>query len=1124
MRLQFRVAPAAAAVLLSTIAAVHAVSTEHPPSRFDGRFRGREGGAISVDPRPVESLAATDPLRRGWETFRARHGGSGAWSVYLDERTGLPTLVSGRGITWLSDEAAAAATLDEIEALARAFLQENAALLGDWSGILELDRAASLLVREGQWQLVFRQNVNGVRVENARLDLHVVRGRMVLFGAHFWGRLGKSGIPAVGAEVAGDFLREYIGADAAGLQLAAAPELTLIAVAADGEAGEGEPRPWSGARGAGLSHLLVWRFLLDEADAPVRWVGEVDAHDGTVRAFYEGTRYGTVRGGAFPVSPDGDCVAGGCELPWMPVPFVDYTETGQAERFADTFGNLVCTDPGAAVVTNLAGSYVRIVDACGAMAESGTCSEGVELGLKYGENCAVAPGASAGNTAAARSSYYHINRIAEIARFYNASNSWLRNPLTVNVNLTTGDCNANWNMTSINMNGDGKKCRNSGENAGVLVHEWGHGYDDNDGGGADRPSEAYSDIVAILTTHDSCVGRGLYKDGTMCGPQGGYGDTCLNCTGIRDMDWNARASKTPATPTNFASVRCETDYSAWGGPCRREPHCESYVVSEAMFDLATRDLPASGMDQDSAWQVVERLWYQTRPGSGGEAYTCVPSSNSCGSTSWYQRMRVADDDNGNLANGTPHAAALFAAFNRHNLACGAAADATNKSTSSCPPLAAPVVARTMTPAGVELNWAAVANAVEYRIFRGELGCNRQQVPLAKLGSGQTTYTDNSRDSLASRSYRVQAFGTNRACAGPLSNCIVAPPGSRLDEVAHRVIDGDGDGVPEPGETLDLAVTLLNNGGDPSANASGTLRLVGPADVRILQPQATWPAIAPGTTGETNAPHFGIVVLEQARCGEVLTLALTGDAENSAPFSDEIRIPMGNPYIDYTETFREPIPYETPTPVEVFWTSGDDDTVAELDVSVDITHQDPTQLVVELISPRGTRVRLHDRGPVPGGRNIQTRYDRDTVPSGPGSMTDFVGEPLAGVWTLSVQDVDPSGSIVSGSINARTLHATIAGGLGCTPQACAEPAPTAAPNLSVTVVPAGPDLDLVLSWTPVAGAGYHVLQSVDKTFRAVDLIGTTTTATTFSIENGAHTTPAVTFFEVRAINSCHQEGP
>jgi subtilisin-like proprotein convertase family protein len=1107
---------AAVAILLSTMATALAATGHRGPSRLDGRVVHREGGAVAVLPRPLESLESTDALRAGWERFRADHGS--AWEIHLDERTGLPSLVSGIGIPWLAGAALADATLDDLERLARSFLADNAALFGDWSTVLELDRAASLRLRDGHWQLVFRQRVDGVAVENARLDLHVVNGRMVLLGAHLWGRPRTGGIPTLDAARALELLTGYLGTDAPALRLAGEPQLTLIAV--DAAPSGDDPRPWSGARGAGLRHQLVWRFLLDQADAPIRWVGEVDALDGSIGAFYEGTQYAAVRGGVFPVAPDGDCAQGGCELAGFPMPFADFTVSGQAEQFADRYGNLACSEPDSSVETNLVGPYVRIVDTCGPASEFGTCGGGLDLGLKRGENCSAAPGDSAGNTAAARTSYYHVNRVAEIARFYDPSNAWLRNPLTVNVNLSSS-CNANWDRTAINMFGAGGNCNNTGENTDILVHEWGHGYDQNDGGGVDRPSEAYSDVVAILTTRDSCMGRGTYNDGSTCT---GYGDTCLTCTGFRDFDWNARQAKTPATPTGFAQPRCPSDTSGFSGPCKREPHCESYVSSEAFYDLATRDLPAAGIDQDSAWQLVDRLWYQTRPGSGGDAYTCLlPLSNSCGATSWYQRMRVADDDDGDLANGTPHAAELFAAFNRHKIACGGANDRTNKNSSNCPALAAPVVTRTMTAAGVELGWAPVTGAAEYRVYRGELGCNRQQVPLVALPSSQTTYVDDSRDSEVLRSYRVQAFGTQRACAGPVSNCVLAPPGSRLQKVSHRVLD-DGDGIPEPGETFNLAVSLFNSGADPATSTSGRLTLIAPPEVRILQPAAAWPAIAPGATVESSAPHFQVVVQETARCGDVLTLALSGSASNSSPFEDQVSLPMGNRFVDYPQTDIVPIPSLTASPVETFWNVTEARTVAELDLTLDIFHQDPTQLVVELVSPQGTTVRLHDRT-AGNGHGIETRFDRDRLPDGPGRMPDFAGEAMQGVWALRVQDLDGSGVTSEGYIRPRTLHFTIEGAFDCTPQACAQPTPTGAPSLLLARAAGAPPSDLVLNWSAVDGAGYHVLQSTDPAFRnAVELVGTTTTQTTFTLPDGAGTAPRLVYYQVRAVNSCHQEGP
>jgi len=1089
---------------LAIAALAQAADHSRPAGRFDDRIQHREGGVAAVVPQALDRLAPSDELRASWEGFRGRHGGG--WSIYLDERTGIPTLVSGRGIEWFPEDRLDGISFEKLEARARGFLAENPETLGDWSGKMELDRRASFRGRNGHWQLVFRQHVDGVRVEEAQLVFHLKRGRLVMLGASHWDQPSVSGIPSLDAVRARAALDEYVGAPTRKFEQSGEPELVMIVL-------DAEP-----------VHALVWRFSFREPGEPALWIGEVDAHDGSIRAFYDGVQYGAVRGAVFPVSSDGDCVTGGCEIAGFPMPFADYTEDGQPEEFADAFGNLMCGDSTAPFETNLSGPYVNVADTCGALSELGICEDGVDLGLKHGENCDVAPGASAGNTAAARTTYYHINRVAEIARFYDPDNTWLQSPLTINVNISSS-CNANWDGTEINMYGAGSNCRNTGENPGILVHEWGHGYDYNDGGGGDRPSEAYSDIVAILTARDSCMGRGMYNDGSTCS---GYGDTCLTCTGFRDFDWAARVNNTPATPTGWAQNGCQPDYSQFSGPCRREAHCESYISSEAMFDLATRDLPAAGMDPDSAWQVVDRLWYETRPGSGGDAYRCLlPTSNSCDANNWYQKMRVADDDDGDLSNGTPHAAELYAAFARHHIACGAAGAAENQSTSSCPSLDAPALTVTETPAGTELSWNAVSGAAEYRVYRGELGCNRQQVPIVALTGGETTYIDTIADQDLTRYYRVEAFGSNAACTSPVSNCAATPFGARLQIQGHRLAgDGhDGDDIPEPGETVQLPVTLLNTGVEHALAVGGELRLLGPVHVRLLNGGATWSDLAPGAASEANDPQFELVVLESASCGDVLNLDLTTWAANAATIAQSLQIPMGDRERNFREDQIVVVPPQTTVPMTSTILIDQDRTITDLDVSVNIEHEDATQLIVELASPQGTTVRLHDRS-TGGGGGIVTRFDLVTLPDGPGAMGDFAGESAQGTWTLSIEDVDPDGPTGNGYLYDWTLHTTVVGGFDCDPVSCPEPTPTEAPD--VTVVPAvnGGEIDLVLSWDPVAGAaGHHVLQSTIPTFEdGVDLLARTTTETTHTIPDGVNTTPALTFFQVRATNSCNQEGP
>jgi len=87
--------------------------------RFKDAVRSREGGVIAVAPRPVNDLESTDSLYQGWDGFRARHGG--AWKIYLDERSAMPTLVSGRGVELFSKETFESATPGDVESRVRSF-------------------------------------------------------------------------------------------------------------------------------------------------------------------------------------------------------------------------------------------------------------------------------------------------------------------------------------------------------------------------------------------------------------------------------------------------------------------------------------------------------------------------------------------------------------------------------------------------------------------------------------------------------------------------------------------------------------------------------------------------------------------------------------------------------------------------------------------------------------------------------------------------------------------------------------------------------------------------------------------------------------------------------------------
>jgi trimeric autotransporter adhesin len=218
----------------------------------------------------------------------------------------------------------------------------------------------------------------------------------------------------------------------------------------------------------------------------------------------------------------------------------------------------------------------------------------------------------------------------------------------------------------------------------VFLHEWGHGMDRNTGGAAiDKGSgEAVGDTFAFLETKNSCIGPG-FRQGRTC-----Y--NCSSCTGVRDVaDFSLSGGATPATiarPSNVASdtgMNCDrlacpykpSPFTIYQGPMGYEGHCESYIASSANWDLAQN--LAARWGADAGWKRMEALWYKSltpsksayRVASGGK---CNPAAkvDGCGSTNWYTVYLAVDDDDGNLANGTPNACRIWDAFNAHGIACG----------------------------------------------------------------------------------------------------------------------------------------------------------------------------------------------------------------------------------------------------------------------------------------------------------------------------------------------------------------------------------------------------------------------------------------------------------------------
>jgi subtilisin-like proprotein convertase family protein len=754
-----------ALLLLSARAAI-ALQAPERGGRFDALVVEDPRSSPDVASMSEAALPASDRARIGWEQFRAAHGQE--WRVHLDRRSGAPLLVEGSGIPWAVSERA---SVQAIATSLRTFIAGNRGVFLADDDELVLDADASGLLTPDVSQVVFKRVVAGVPVAGERYVFTIGRGRLVSFGTPRWSRIDTSPVPDLDAVKAQERLSTYMGLTAGDtVEVVFPPTLELIALRAAGPPTGAGHGPFAGKLGDGYSSALVWRVALRVAGEPGTWLALVDAHTGAIRSFTDDNQYARVKGGVYPVSGDHLC-PDGCEQPNYPMPFADVTIGGNAAT-ASSMGKFSCTPGGSSATTTLAGPYVKVVDTCGPISRTVTCDTNLDLSQSAGTDCAVPAGGSAGNTHAARTSYYHLNRIAEHARSWLPTNPWLSSQLTDNVNINSV-CNAYWNHTSVNFFKSGAICNNTGEIAGVFLHEWGHGLDENDGGDLENPSEAYADITTFLSMHDSCMGRGFKKFGTC----GGYGDACLTCTGVRDQDWDKRASHTPATPAGFVTTHC----ASGSGPCGKEVHCESYVAAEAVWDLATRDLPATGLDLASSWQLVDKLWYKSRLGSSGTAYNCsLPASDGCNVDAWFQKLRTIDDDDGNPANGTPHAGAIFAAFDRHKIACGSTGNGFNQTSTICPAIGATTLTAAAGAAAAQLSWTAAAGATAYNVLRNEASCAAGFTIIAIVPG--TTFTDSDLAEGFTEFYRVQPVGANPACDGRVSNCQSVAPQSSFGEV------------------------------------------------------------------------------------------------------------------------------------------------------------------------------------------------------------------------------------------------------------------------------------------------------------------------------------------------------
>jgi subtilisin-like proprotein convertase family protein len=735
------------------------------------------------------------PTKAAIEKFLAENGEK--WRVVLDLRRGVPSLIDGGAIPFIPGKgnnlswntvASNCSSIQcipksEIESRAREFLTKYSSLFPVSLDDLRLDTEGTTPVGESIYLVRFQWYYSGIPVEKGSIFMIINNGNLIQIASSRIAPISLDTNPSFSVDTAWEIINGYLGKQKITEkdEIVNNGTLVIIPVTPDGY----EPNSYVGPASKMAEFKLAYRIMFRKSGIMGTWEALVDAHSGEILRFVDANKYGKIQGGVYKTDKNPTQTE-----ETVPFPYADYG-TGV---YSDIGGNYPGTS-GTSTMKGRVGSIgnvggVKINDNCGAISLSSNSEGLIDFGTSGGKDCTTPGFGGAGNTHSARTQYYNVSWIKIKAYTYLSGNSWLQNVVTDNVNINQA-CNAYWDGTSLNFFKSGTYggyvCGNTGELPGVSLHEWGHGMDDNDGSGGDSPPvETRADWTAILQTHQSCAGGGFFLSSLGCGnppSQGsgyyncdGYGDCCLDCSGIRDADWDKHASHTPWTIANYGTVWSGCDSGYYYGPCGKEDHCESGIATQALWDLAVRDLPTyCGMDATSAWQLVDRLWYTSMP-SMGDMYTCTPpTSDGCGGSSLFNLFRAIDDDGDGTANGTPHAQGIFQAFNRHNIACGNADDAANQNQTSCPTLTISTLTGSAGNNSVVLNWGEVANATRYFIFRNDTSCDSGFTKIATVNAPATTYTDTTATNGITSYYRIQAATNNDSCVSAMSNCVAVTP-------------------------------------------------------------------------------------------------------------------------------------------------------------------------------------------------------------------------------------------------------------------------------------------------------------------------------------------------------------
>lgn len=544
-----------------------------------------------------------------WEQFRTTNGSD--WQVVWDVDTRMPLTIFGVGI----------AAPGAVGSAARAE-RHSAALLHDGRELFAPGARADDFTAIGNWvhagmrTVVFQQHYRGLPVRGGTISFTFKRDRLIVIGSTAWPDVAL----ATDLSGQGPLMHRSSGpARESGERQARTWIASDFGIATEVV----ESRPLeiiatvrTGARPA-IEYALALPVTVAALAQPGRWRVYADADTGAPIMRESLLLPGT--GQLLYNAPER--WPGGARADWPAV----YAETTVDSEFvlSDGDGWVSWMDTGnpAELFARPRGQYVWVEDLTGtdpvfssSLADGGSAVWNVE-------NDEL--------TDAMLTTYVHLNRAKERVRSFDPNAGWLANNLLAEVNLDQA-CNAVYDFDNDSLlffqrgESDGVTCGNTGRMADVIYHEFGHALHVHSlaGGQFDQAfSEGASDYFAAAMTGDPAIGVGFFE--------------------------------TPEPLRHIDPI--DVEYRWPDDIDTADPHQTGLIFAGAMWDLRAELIAAMG--QEAGDSHADMLFYAALQRTPN-----IPSS--------YAYILAADDDDGNLDNGSPNRCAIDRAFGAHGLALG----------------------------------------------------------------------------------------------------------------------------------------------------------------------------------------------------------------------------------------------------------------------------------------------------------------------------------------------------------------------------------------------------------------------------------------------------------------------